>query len=517
MENRKKGLIIAVILLLAVAAAYFVIIKMNETSEAEETAADDTLIISSVDSDQITAISYETAGEKLSFIKEDGQWYAESDRDFPVLQDSLTSMANELGAVSAIRKLEDPEDLSEYGLDDPVLTVHYESAEGKSADIIVGDTNAAVDGCYLQVSGDDAVYIVASDFADVFKTDLYEMADMEDFPTILSDDITSVKIEAGNHTLQLITDENDSSGWTVKENGETADNCASSAITKLVNTVTGITFKQDIDYRCEDLVIYGLDQPQAAVTIDYTENVTVEDDASEEETTAAETEKSDGAENADEAATETESETVAVAKQAVLLIGARNEAGDYYVCLDGSVQIHLLSEDTVSQLMEAKASDMIDSTIITGTLSTAVGMDMTIGDKSWTLEKKTVAVEAETEEISGEEDSSGSESAEETEAEPETEEKWYAGSQEIQLVDLSGAYSDLSQMKAEKILEESTEPKGEETVSIILKWNDGKETVVTFTAYDSSFQLATVDGVSRKLVNRRDVEKLIEDMEVLLQ
>ena len=84
-------------------------------------------------------------------------------------------------------------------------------------------------------------------------------------------------------------------------------------------------------------------------------------------------------------------------------------------------------------------------------------------------------------------------------------------------MDLSGAYSDLSQMKAEKILEESTEPKGEETVSIILKWNDGKETVVTFTAYDSSFQLATVDGVSRKLVNRRDVEKLIEDMEVLLQ
>lgn len=125
-------------------------------------------------------------------------------------------------------------------------------------------------------------------------------------------------------------------------------------------------------------------------------------------------------------------------------------------------------------------------------------------------------MEAETEEVSVDGDSTESKSSEEAD-EPETEEKWYVGSKEIQLVDLSGAYGDLSQMRAEKILGESTEPQGEETVSITLRWNDGKETVITFTEYDSSFQLATVNGEGRKLVNRRDVEKLIEDFGELLQ
>ena len=515
MENRKKGLIIAVILLLAVAAAYFVIIKMNETSETAAEAGDDSLVISSVDSDQITAISYEADGKKMAFIKEDGQWYAESDRDFPVLQDSLIGMTNHLGAVSAIRKLEEPEDLSEYGLDAPVLTVHYETGDGKSADFSVGDTNTSVDGCYLQVADDDAVYIVSSDFTDVFTTDLYEMADMEDFPTILSEDITGVKIEEENHTLQLITDENISSGWIVTENGEKKEDCSSTGITQLINTVTGIAFKSDVEYNCEDMSVYGLDTPKASVTVDYTESVTVSEDAEEDTSEAEETEETES---------ESESQTVTVAKQAVVYIGGQNGDGDYYVSMDGSNEVHLLSAGTAEQLMNARAADMIDSAIISGTLSEAAGIEITTGNGHWTLEKKTVVVEVEDNsedsaetEVSGNGEDGGAETAEETEGEPETQEKWYTGSKEIQLVDLSAAYSDLSQMKAEKILGESTEPKGEEKVSITLRWDDGKENVISFTEYDSSFQLATVDGEGRKLVNRRDVEKLIEDFEELLQ
>ena len=508
MKNRKKGLLIALVLLLVVAAAYFAIVKVNRASKADDEAEENSLVISSVDSDQIMAISYEKDGKKLSFVKENGTWYYESDRKFPVLQDSLTAMTNQLGAISAVRKLEEPEALSEYGLEEPVLTVHYAANDNKTADFKVGDTNSSVGGCYFQIDGDDAVYIVSSDFADTFISDLYEMADMRDFPTIASDDITSVKIESGEQALQLTTDGNNSSGWIVTENGEKKEGCSSTSITQLINTVTGITFKKDIEYNCQDLSVYGLENPTASVTVDYTETVTVDEDSE-----AADTE--DGDETVSE--TEAETKTVTVEKQAVVYIGGQNEDGDYYVSMDGANEVYLLSASTAEQLITARAADMADSTIISGTLSETAGIEITTGSGHWKLEKKTVVVEAETEEVSVDGDSTESESSEEAEDEPETEEKWYVGSKEIQLVDLSGAYGDLSQMRAEKILGESTEPKGEETVSITLIWDDGKENVITFTEYDSSFQLATMDGEGRKLVNRRDVEKLIEDFEELLQ
>ena len=161
MKNRKKALIIAIICLAAAAVLYLLVVKLSQRSEDAD-SSDDSLVISSVDSGQITAISYEKDGKSLSFRKEDGTWYNAEDKSFPVDQDSLTTMTNALGAVSATRKLDSPEDLSEYGLDSPVLTVRYMASDGKEAEFTVGDTNDAAGGSYLKISGDDAVYLVAS-------------------------------------------------------------------------------------------------------------------------------------------------------------------------------------------------------------------------------------------------------------------------------------------------------------------------------------------------------------------
>ena len=103
------------------------------------------------------------------------------------------------------------------------------------------------------------------------------------------------------------------------------------------------------------------------------------------------------------------------------------------------------------------------------------------------------------------------------ETEAETEEKWYAGDTEIALTDLSSAYSDLSGMSAEKILDTAAKSTGDAAISVTVKWEDDTETTVSFTVYDSNFHLAEIDGEARKLVNKRDVEKLVEDMTALLK
>ena len=505
MKNRKKALIIAMICLAAAAVLYLLVVKMNQKeANSESDDSDDSLVISSVDSGQITAISYEKDGKSLSFIKEDGTWYDAEDKKFPVNQDSLTTMTNTLGAVSATRKLEKPEALSEYGLDSPVLTVRYTASDGKEAEFIVGDTNDAAGGAYLKISGDDAVYLVSSDFADSFNSDIYQLADMESFPTITSDSITDISVNSNGHTLEI---KNDSEGGqTVLENGKEQENCASSSVSQFISAVTGITFKSHVEYNCKDLSKYGLDQPTADVTVDYTTTETVSSGDSDDSESANSTDDTKAAsaesaaentsETADTGETETEAETVRVAKQVVLHIGSQNDDGDYYAAMDGSKEVHVISADTIKELIGKKASDFIDNEILSGTLSNAKSIDVTIGSDSWHLAKEEVA---------------------ESETEAETEEKWYEGDTEIALTDLSSVYSDLSGMSAEKILDTAAKPTGDAAMSVTVKWEDDTETTISFTAYDSSFHLAEINGEARKLVNKRDVEKLVEDLTALLK
>ena len=237
-------------------------------------------------------------------------------------------------------------------------------------------------------------------------------------------------------------------------------------------------------------------------------------------------------ETADTEETESETETVEVAKQLILHIGSQNEDGDYYAALDGSKEVHVVSGDTIKELIEKKAADFTDNTILSGSLNNAKGIDVTIGSDSWHLVKKEVA-KADDLADSAETEGTDSEKATETtdatadettadaekvdESETETEEKWYAGDTEIALTDLSSAYSDLSGMSAEKILDTAAKSTGDAAISVTVKWEDDTETTVSFTVYDSSFHLAEINGEARKLVNKRDVEKLIEDMTALLK
>jgi hypothetical protein len=205
----------------------------------------------------------------------------------------------------------------------------------------------------------------------------------------------------------------------------------------------------------------------------------------------------------------------------VLYIGGQNEDGDYYVRLDGSDEVHTLSSDVAEKFMNCRAVDLYDSYIITGTLDTNSRIDVTIDDEVWSIEKRTVEVEASETETESSSETTSDDEADETEETEETEvettESWFIGDHEIQLVELAGVYSNLSGMTAEQILDTPEEPQGNTTLTVVLYAEDGTETTVVFSEYDSSFQLASVNGVGRKLVNKRDVEKLIEELEGILQ
>ena len=251
------------------------------------------------------------------------------------------------------------------------------------------------------------------------------------------------------------------------------------------------------------------------MTVDYTTTETVGSGDSDDSESANSTDDTkpasaeSAAENTSETAdtgeteTETEAETVKVAKQVVLHIGSQNDDGDYYAAMDGSKEVHVISADTIKELIEKKASDFIDNEILSGTLSNAKSIDVTIGSDSWHLAKEEVAKAddtadsaetegtdsekaAETTDAAADETTADAEKVDESETETETEEKWYGGDKEIALTDLSSVYSDLSGMSAEKILDTAEKPTGDAAISVTVKWEDDTETTVSFTAYDLS-------------------------------
>ena len=61
-----------------------------------------------------------------------------------------------------------------------------------------------------------------------------------------------------------------------------------------------------------------------------------------------------------------------MAKQLILHIGSQNEDGDYYAALDGSKEVHVVSGDTIKELIEKKAADFTDNTILSGSLNQPV-------------------------------------------------------------------------------------------------------------------------------------------------
>ncbi len=220
MKKKKKSLCVALAVLLVIMGIYGGMVVWNVSDAGtEEDGQESSMIISNVDSSSISTICYEKDGVSLSFTLSNDKWTYDEDTKFPVLQSALTEMANQLAAVAATRKLENPESLSEYGLDAPQLMVSYGTGDGSFASFLVGDINSTAGGCYLKIEGDDAVYVVSTDFLDAFISDLYEMADMEDFVSLTSDMVTGITISSEDKVLKLNSSSSSSTGWIVTENG----------------------------------------------------------------------------------------------------------------------------------------------------------------------------------------------------------------------------------------------------------------------------------------------------------
>ena len=119
MKKKRIQLIILLILCLLCAAAYL-IFKSMDFSE-KDTAAEEVAVTDFASKD-VTSLSV-SGDHRLNFVKEEDKWVNTDDREMPLNQTLVSSLVNNIAGITTESVVEQPEDLSEYGLDNPVRTI----------------------------------------------------------------------------------------------------------------------------------------------------------------------------------------------------------------------------------------------------------------------------------------------------------------------------------------------------------------------------------------------------------
>ena len=149
---RKKQWIILVIALAAIVAASAGLngYQKKQDQKAAQQEEDEKVYALQFTSDDVTGISYEYSGETLEFTKTDDTWSCNADPTVQIDADKMKTMLSSLGSMTADSTVENPEDVSEYGIDQPTQQVplrHFRPAPGNPASGYSALPPVPEDGC----------------------------------------------------------------------------------------------------------------------------------------------------------------------------------------------------------------------------------------------------------------------------------------------------------------------------------------------------------------------------------
>lgn len=179
MKKQKKQFLIMLALLVVCVIVFVVLTIYNKKQEQSENKENDAIFLVDVDAEDITAFSYYYDGKLLEFRKEDDKWFYSSDKTLALKPDSMENMVNSLVEIEAVQELEDPAELSEYGLDKPYNTITI-MTQDKAYVVLVGKTNGITGQHYIKLDYADEVYLTDTDYDMVFQVSLDELSESQD-------------------------------------------------------------------------------------------------------------------------------------------------------------------------------------------------------------------------------------------------------------------------------------------------------------------------------------------------
>ena len=248
--------------LLVVCIAAFAVSRYEEKKEQIKNSGE---VILEIPTDSVTALSWTNESGKFSFTK-DETWVYDDDNAFPVDEEKINDLLEQFTSFAAAFAIDDVEDYAQYGLDEPICTIHITAGE-ESYTVELGDFSKMDEQRYVSI-GDGKVYLVSHD-------------PLDEFDSVLRDMILDDTIPEFDTAKQIAF--TGSENYTISYDEETKSICAddvyftdgkpldTAVITEWLTSLHELDLTNYVSYNVtdEELETFGLDEPALAITLDY--------------------------------------------------------------------------------------------------------------------------------------------------------------------------------------------------------------------------------------------------------
>ena len=455
--KRTKRLIILLAVLVVISAATFALSRYEQKQEQIKLSEQ---VLLEIPFTSVRSFSWAYAGEEtgLCFLQDENGWSYQDDTAFPVSESALMNVIGHFSSFKVSFTIENVDNYSQYGLDEPDCTISIETDNG-SYTMKLGDYSQMDQLRYIDI-GDGNVYLAAEDPGTWFEYTLTDFLLHDDTPNF--DDVVDITFTGKeNYTVVYREDSglsySDEDEYLIDGSNRVLD---SANMQEYLNTITALGLSNFVTYNAteEELTACGLTEPELTVTVRY------EDGKDEILSCTLYIGSAEDPDNADEK------------------IG--------YVRIGDSGIIYQLDSVDYAILSAAGYDDLRHQQLYWGDFSEVTQLDLTLEDQTHTL-------------VYQREDANDDESAF----------KWFYGEQTTDITDVQSALEALS---ADSFTSE--QPSKEEEISIVIHLNNENFPTVELRLYryDGSACLAVVDGDPVSLVSRSSVMALVEAVQAIV-
>ncbi len=464
--KKPKRLILLLVVLAVVCIATVAVSQYQE--KQEQIKSSDTVILE-LPADSVRSVSWELSAGSLGFHKSEDTWLYDEDEAFPVDQEKLLAILENFESFGVHFIIEDVTDYGQYGLDDPVGSIHLETEES-SYDIHLGDFSKMDEQRYIEI-GDGNVYLVSNDPVDFLETALSGLIQHDDTPSLDTDTVMNIQF-SGAEDYTIVRNDTGSDSYSsqdlffVEINGKNVP-LSTSLVRKYLSTVSalGLTNYATYNVREEELEGYGLAEPELSVSIDY---INTDDNGDSFIDTCVLHIGSDP-------------EELAAAQEAA---ESGETAGSVtrYVRIGDSKLVYELDGTDYAILSAVSYNDLRHTEVFWADTDTITQIDILLEGESHSLTL----------------DSEGT---------------WYFGEEEL---DIDEVLTALTALTADSFTDEEPADKEEISLTVYLDNESFPTVTVQLYRYDGSLCLAVVDGETVSLVARSAVMTLVEAIQSIV-
>ncbi len=201
MQKQRKQFVITVVILLVLVLAYIGIHIYNQKQEEkkEKEEKENEITVTELDTDDVTAFSYQVSGETLSFTKDGDEWIYDQDTSLDLDEDVVNGMIEKAASLTADDSFDDYDSLADYGLDQPSNTITLTTKESTTT-LYLGNQNAMTSQYYLMTGDGETVYAVDNTLSTTFSKTVDSLVKEEDTQTEEPEEAVTEETESVSDT-----------------------------------------------------------------------------------------------------------------------------------------------------------------------------------------------------------------------------------------------------------------------------------------------------------------------------